>query len=536
MKMKQFVVTIFALALTLNVTAQSLEEGQKMYRYERYASAKKILQPLAAGNAEANYYYGLSELALGNVDQAIAAFVKYPEDYANIGGTVRAKFVKEGEAAGMQAAKALAESGKRKDIAPKRYAAEAVTYSKGGDKQQAVNWYNEVMEKLVTSELLVAVGDAYLAMPSGGGKAMTSFEKAVEKNASNSLAYSRMGKLMYDAKNYEKALEHWGKAKEADPANPIPYYDMANAYTYVGKYEVAKENMEEYMKRSDNSVEDRIRYAEILYQSKDYTNAIEKIKQLQSEGVNRDNFYGILGYSYLESKDSVDKVRALENTLKYFEKQDPKKIYSLDHIKLGQAYLANNKVAEANASFDKALQTDQSDDKIDVYRDIAEAFRQYREWGSAGNWYKRIYKDFPSTASATDYFWGGYSYYVSSTTAEDKAAEMLQEADNIYATMIEKYADQPSGYYWRGRVNASMDSEGDKCLAEPYFKQWLDMDVEGGKKSDKDLQVAYQYLCLCKYKASAFDDAIMYSDKVLALDPDNAFAEQIKDLSEKAKK
>ena len=107
MKMKQLIVTIAAATMAFTATAQSLEEGMKMYRYERYASAKKILQPLAATDAMANYYYGLAELELGNADAAMNAFVKYPEDYANISGTVRVKFAVEGEAAGMQAAQAL---------------------------------------------------------------------------------------------------------------------------------------------------------------------------------------------------------------------------------------------------------------------------------------------------------------------------------------------------------------------------------------------------------------------------------------------
>ena len=272
--MKQFITIVAAAAISISATAQSLEEGMKMYRYERYASAKTALQPLAGTNAMANYYYGLSELGLGNTDAAMNAFVKYPEDYANISGTVRVKFATQGEAAGMQAAKALVDMGKKKDFIQKRYAADAINYSKGGDKQQAVNWYTEVLEKMSTPELLIAAGDAYLQIQGGGGQAMTNYEKAVEKDPKNSLAFSRIGKLMYNAKNYEVALENWKKANEADPTNPLPYYDMANAYTYVGQYKVAKENIEKYIQYSDKSTEDLVRRAEILFLAKEYDEAI----------------------------------------------------------------------------------------------------------------------------------------------------------------------------------------------------------------------------------------------------------------------
>lgn len=532
MKMKQFIATIAAVAVTVSATAQSVDEGVKMYRYERYTSAKKILEPLAATNPTANYYYGLAELELGNVEAAKQAFVKYPDDYANIGGTVRVKFATEGEAAGMQAAKALADM-KKKEWAPKRYAADAITYSKGGDKQQAVNWYTEVLAKMNTPEILVSTGDAYLQIPSGGGQAMTHFEKAIEKDPKFSLAYSRIGKLMYNAKNYEVALENWKKAQEADPTNPLPYYDMANAYTYVGKYEVAKQNMEKYMQYSDNSTEDVTRYMEILYLSKDYPAAIAKVNELKAKGVDNVRFYGILAYSYMEDKDSVAGVKALENVRTYFSKQSPDKLYAQDYMKQGQIMMRNNLGQEANASFNKALEKETPENKINIYRDIAESFRGNKDWMNAAMWYEKIYADFADKANANDYFWGGYSYYLASTAKTADANTVLTKADGIFNTMTTKFPEQPSGFYWRGRVNAAMDSEGEKGLATPYFEQWLTMNADGQKKSEKDLQYAYQYLTAYYYTKQDKPNANKYADLVLSLDANNAFAKQVKDLLKK---
>lgn len=531
--MKQLITIVAAAVVSISATAQSLEEGIKMYRYERYASAKKILAPLSATDAQANYYYGLSELALGNVDAAKNAFVKYPEDYANISGTVRVKFATEGEAAGMQAANALADMGKKKDFMQKRYAADAVNYSAGGNKQQAVDWYNEVLEKMSTPELLVEAGDAYLQISSGGGQAMTNFEKAVEKDPNNSLAYSRMGKLMYNAKNYERALEHWQKAQEVDPTNPLPYYDMANAYTYVGKYDVAKQNMEKYLQYSDKSNEDMARYVEILYLSKDYKGAIAKIDELKEKGFEKVSFYGIAAFSYLEDKDSTSAQKALENARIYFAKQKAEKIFPQDYLKLGQIYARNNMGDSANIAFNKALEKETPENKIAIYRDIAEGARGNRDWINAGSWYEKIYADFADKATANDYFWGGYSYYLGSNTKGIDTVATLNKADTIYGSMIAKFPEQPSAYYWRGRVNAALDPEGKECLATPYFTQWLEMDVEGQKKSDRDLQFAYQYLTACSYHKEDTVGAKTYAEKVLEIDANNAFAKQVLDFISK---
>lgn len=536
--MKKIIVTLTALVMTMSVMAQSLEDGIKMYNYQKYQSAKKILQPLAASNALANYYLGLSELAIGNTKEAGMLFAKYPEDFANISGTVRIKFISAGENEGMTAARALADMGKRKDYMQKKYAADAVTYSSGGDKQQAIDWYKEVMEKLVNTEVLIATGDAYQQIRSGGGEAMNHYEDAVEKDPNSSLAFSRIGKLWYNAKNYELALENWEKAKKADPENPIPYRDLADAYTYVGKYKQAKENLEEYMQHSDKSDDDMVRYAEIQFLAKEHDKAIETIQGLMGKGIVKPNFYGILGYSYLEKKDSVSHAKALENIRVYFAKQEPNKIYSLDYMNQGRAYLKNGFGDSANTAFNKALSMDSTDNKISIYRDIAESYRKELDWVNAGNWYEKTYIDFPEKATAQDYWYSGYSYFVGSNSFKDdsvKFDQMLQHADTLYGTMMAKYPDQPSGYYWRGRVNFMLDSKGENCAARPYFEKWLGMEMEGATKSDKDKMIAYQYLALCYYNQSDCETSKEYCDKIFAINEDNALAKQLVELCESQK-
>lgn len=531
--MKQFLVTVAATALVWNVTAQSLEEGKKMYRYERYESAKNILKPLAANNAEANYYYGMALLETGKLDEALTAFVKYPEDWANIGGTVRVKFAKEGEQAGMQAAQNLADMGKRKDHENKRYAADAINYAKGGNKQLAVDWYNEVLEKESTPEILVATGDAYLQLSSGGGEAMNHYEKAVAKDPGNSLAYSRMGKLMYSARNYDEALKHWAKAKEADPANPLPYRDMAEAYTYVGQYKVAKENIDKYYELSDKNLEDRIRYAEIMYLAKEYDKAIEKINELKSEGVDRSNFDGILAFSYLEKKDSISGVMALQNARVYFAKQEKEKLTKDAYMKYGQIYLRNNKADSANWAFSKALEKEAPENKAVAYREIAESYRLGRDWVNGAKWYEKIIIEFPDEAKGNDYYWCGICYYYSSSNSENVDAEtQLSKATATFDKMVEKFPDEHLGYYYRGRSKAALDSEGKEGLAVEDFEKWLSMDLSKEANIDRLMPYALQYLTAAYYHKEDKEKALMYANRVLEKDPDNAFAEQIKEYFE----
>ena len=136
-----------AVAATFTVKAQTLEEGIKMYNYERYESAKKQLAPLAGSNPIANYYIGLAELKQGHVDAAAGIFAKYPDNYANQAGAAMVAFAQGKSAEGTQLAQALAAKAKKKEWEQLKYAAEAITNSAGSNKQLAVDWYREAMSR-----------------------------------------------------------------------------------------------------------------------------------------------------------------------------------------------------------------------------------------------------------------------------------------------------------------------------------------------------------------------------------------------------
>ena len=96
------------------------------------------------------------------------------------------------------------------------------------------------------------------------------YEKAVELDTKNSLGYSRIGSLWYEAHNYNDALSNYTKAKDNDANNPLPYRDLANAYYWIGKYDLAKQNIERYIELSDQSLDDKKKYADMVHKSKDH--------------------------------------------------------------------------------------------------------------------------------------------------------------------------------------------------------------------------------------------------------------------------
>ncbi len=527
MNIKKFFVVMSAVALSLNASAQSWEEGAKMYNYQRYSTAKNMLAPMAEKDPMANYYLGLAELELGNVDAAKALFSKYPENNANISGLIRVAFLKGDAAGAMQMAKNLADKTKRKQWEPLKYAADAVTYGvakgKGGDIQQAINWYKDALAVNDNAELLVAMGDANLLVSTNSGVAVTSYEKAVEKDPKNSLAHSRMGKTWYEAKNYKLALESYEKAKQSDPSNPLPYCALADAYSYVGNYDSSKQNLEKCLELSDKSVDDVIKYAGVLFLNKEYAPAAQKVEELLRQGNSKAGLYGILGASQYELGDSANKY-GLENYRKYITNQDPSKVTSGDYRTLAKMLLKNDMGTEANTYLEKAIAKDASTNKADAYRQNAEAMREAREWVLAASWYKKLADEYPEDAKAIDYFyWGVCNYYGHEYAGARMAFEQMET----------KFPDQPSATYWRGRTEAAIDSNAKEGLAVPHYTKWLQLNTE---KKTPDLKQAYQYMIIYYYNTEDKANMSKYMEEMRKIDPKDGLLKQVEEATKSSAK
>lgn len=508
-----------AMAWGVGVQAQTLEDGIKMIQYERFSSAQKVLEPLAANNPRANYYLGLAQLGNENKEAARATFSKFPDDAANIAGLARVLFAEGNSTEGTAKALLAASKAKKKEWEQQKFAADALA-AEGGNPKLAVEYYTKAMEKAPDNlDLKIGFGDASQQLDDGGGRAMTSYENVIRANPKNSLAYSRIGKLWYQARKYDSALINYSRAKEADPNNPLPYRDLANAYFNVGKFELAKQNSDQYLKLSDGTTEDKIQHANLLFLAKYYPEAIKEMEDLIASGAEKPYMYRIIGYSQSEINDSAN---ALANMDKFFAKQDPKKILPSDYMYYGKILTQNGRVNDADEYYNKAVAADTAADKSETYRKIAEAFVSQKNadaYAKAGGWYGRIAAESPNVKVIDFFNWGLYRYY----------GKQYDDAAKAFATMRSKYPEQPSAVYWQGRVAAAIDNEGKTGEALPFFNDWLNIpDSKDYTKKPADQMKAYQYIALYYYNKGDNAQTKLYVDKIATIDPNDAFVKQLK--------
>ena len=525
--------TATASAFVYDVNAQSLEQGKKLLVYERYGSAVTMLQPLAGTNTEANYQYGLALLGTGNYIAALAVFEKNPTDYMNIAGKARALYAegKSGDAFGLL--QGIVDNAKKKDWEKYKVAADAITYSKNATQiDEAIAWYRTADErKPKNPEILLGLGDALLRKNTGesNGEASKMFDAIITEGSLKSLGHARKGLLMLNGRNVEEALVNYNLAKESDKENPLPYGDLAEAYYRSGKMELAKQNIVEYLKLSDKSTRDQLRYGNILYLTKDYNGAEKVYADLiaTGEGKKTPTLFRGLAFAQYQNKDYTGALKSFDA----YRAAVPEKDYDYEDYLYYAA--VNSMLAKddptnagkykeaAETSYSKALQAPSTKDKKEVYRLIADSYKESKEWAKVSEWYGKLVDAHANDAEATDYFNAGYYAYF----AKDfKIAETRLNAFNT------KFPEENLGYFWLGRVLAAQDADVKTGIAADAFKTWLARPAkEKEVRDNKDLNYAYQYLMVLAYNKGQGREAVDYGKKILEILPEDKTAPQIID-------
>ncbi|MCC7029142.1 MAG: hypothetical protein IT257_02475 [Chitinophagaceae bacterium] len=517
--MRNILITLALVFSTVLAKAQTLEEAIQFIKYERFESARKILSPMAAANPLANYYLGISELGNdnANLNEAKATFQKFPDDAANMAGIARVMFLENKAPEAMSMLTKVAAKAKKKDFMPYVYAADAINYTEGGDPNVAIEWYKKALEVNRNGDTHLALGDVYRKIQGGGGNAMTNYEYAETFPATRAMANYKMGNLWYAARNYDSALIKYAKASEIDPNNPLPYNDLANAYNKVSKYAKAKENIERYLPLSDNTTDDQIRYANVLYLSKNYADAISKMKELIGKGVEKAYMYRVIGYSQYETKDYAN---ALINMDKFFAKQIPAKIIPLDYFYYGKILLRDStKKSMADEQFMKGIAMDTTADKAPTLRSLAEAYYEAEDYATSAKWYKQLAESNYATKEDRDYWWAGYMSYYSNDLAT--AAQMFTKYSTANPT-------EPLGVLWLAKTNEKAnDKDFKNGSATALYNQWLGMVSESDAAKKKDFTKAYTYLAMVAYNTNKKDDVKKYADKLLIFNPEDDTAKQL---------
>lgn len=516
--------------------AQSIDEGKRFLYYERYSSAKNIFNKLIASNpnnTDAIYWLGQTYLA---DEDSVAAKTLY-QNGLNTNPNAPLLMIGMGQIALMERQPAEARNRfetalsltKSKDYNVINAIARANVDARNGDAAYAIEKMKLIPENKRTAEMWTTLGDAYRKM-TDGANAQLSYQQALTVDPNYAKASFMIGRI-YQTQGLGQEhiyMQYYTDAIKKDP-NYAPVYGWLQEYYYRRDINKAREYLDKYIAVSDPDSKNCYYQASFLYASGKYKESVSKANECIASGGQNPypSLYGLKAFAYNKLGDSVNS-KAFFQT--YFQKQKPENLLSGDYETYGMVLLKfPGNEALASSYIEKAINMDTLEsDKITLINNIAGNFLASQNYNAAGDWYSRIL-NIKKDVTKTDLFNAGYNYY--------KGAN-YKTADSIFIIYQQKYPEDILGWQLGAYSKAYMDSTGALGLAKSDYEKVIQLATVSTDtaRAKQQLTTAYNYMLAYYVKNKDYPAALLWNEKILAIDPTNAQALSNKTALENAVK
>ncbi|MBX3241970.1 MAG: tetratricopeptide repeat protein [Chitinophagaceae bacterium] len=512
--------TVVAVLLCNIAFAQSVDEGKKLFYYEKYQSAKEILEKALAakpGDVEAAYWLGQ---ALIEQKEVAAAKAVYQTALQSKGsdplllvamGHVELLENKTNEA--RQRFEVAISTTKNRNIDVLNAIGRANADAPAGDANYAIEKLKAATEikKFKEPSVYTNMGDAYRKLADGGG-AVTSYNQALGIEPNYAESKYKVGKIYLTQGNDQSEifLRNFEEAIKLDPAYAPAYYELYK-YWYSRDVNKARDYFAKYKANTDFNASVEAEEISLVYASGDFSGAIAKAdEKLKSEGEKADaKLYRVKAYAYDKLGDSVN---ALQNMETFFAKANPDDILSDNYVKIADISAKfPDKIEKAESYYDKLFEIDTTlSNRLEYAKAASDMYKKIGNRAKSADWLTKILALKPNYGK-TDLFYAGW---------ENFYGDQYQTADSIAGLYKEKYPDDTQGYYLAFRTRWLIDSTMEQGLPVEDAKKFIEIAEVDKEKNKQALILAYKYLA--GYSNNELKDAetaLMYLNKVLELNP-----------------
>lgn len=531
--MRKYIILIGACFLSLFTAAQSVEEGKNFMYYQRWQSAAKIFDDIINRepmNMEARYWkiqLLLEQDKAAEAKQAMQAAqqqaVTNPHPLIKVASANFLLRENNATEANRLFEEALKDTRERDpDVIM------AIVRAHLDAKMTNYPYQLELLEKAQkrdknNPEVYALQGDVYRRMGDGGG-AVKSYSEALQKKDNYAKALYNIGKIYLTQANAEMFLKYFTEAVQKDPAYTPALYELYYYY-YFRDVNLAKQYLDQYIAKSDPSVEHEYILTDLLYVSSKHQEALDKAKQLlHKEGdAAQPRLYKLIAYSYDALKDSVS---ALDYIGKYFERAHDTALLAKDYaLRADLLQKFAGRENEAVADLEKAVAMDTlAANKVEYLSDLAAIAKKAGDRSREAHWLGQLYNTKADPSNLDLYYWGIAHY----------SAQEYNQADSVFGLYTEKYPDHIHGFYWRAKSNALIDTSMEQGLAVPYYQKVIEIASADPEKNKSLLIQAYGYAGA--YEANVrkeFETALDHFSKILELDPQNSDAVKYSEILKK---
>lgn len=518
--------------------AQSVEEGKTFIYYERFKSAKDVLEKVLAANPnneEATYWLGQAEIGLENISAAkalyqakLSAAPNSPMVLAGMGHIELLEGKKQEARNRFETAISLSQ-GKSVPVLNAVGYANSSPDVKNGDAAYAVEKLKKATEikKFKDPDVWVNLGDAYRKL-GDGGNAVLSYQAAAALDPKYARAYYRMGRVYQTQGPSQEAIymKYYNDAIAVDPKY-APVYGSLFQYYYETDVTRSAEYMDKLLRNSDDDPKACSYRASLKYAQGLFKDAVAKADEcIAAEGANPYiNLFKIKAFAYNRLNDTANAKSSFEE---YFNRQNPDKIEGGDYSAYAALLLKfPGNEAKVGELVEKAVALDSIvDNKAAYYKSLAAAYAAQKKYKEAAEWYGKVLTVKPNYSNV-DIYNTGHNYY---------RAGLYDSTNAKFTLYVEKYPNDILGYYMLGNSNAIIDSTSEKGLAVPYYQKVIEIgEADTSKPATKArLITAYKYFIGYEYNVKKDQAAALsYVDKALALEPSDAQLLSFKEIISK---
>ncbi len=394
------------------------------------------------------------------------------------------------------------------------------------------NYANEAGKpKYQYAPAYLLLGDIEASYGNDGGKAAGYYNQAINFDPKNPEGYKKWAMV------YRKISPSQAAKKLQDMKAMCPNEDVdaitAHIYMLAGDEKQAYEN---YAK-SDVSKLDKSylnEYVRASYFTGHFEDALKAAEAGLKIEPRNPTFNRLAMFSNYELKKYDDAKTYIH---KYFNETDSAKFSEYDHFYTALIYQALEDLENMYVHYDKALELVNDSSMIKrhaILKSVSDSYLKDQQFDNAIKYYQDYLACKPELNS--DDMEGLAKIYSKYADADEaNKPELIGKAIDAYKAMAEKFPIQSTyAAYQCATMNNKLDKTGEKGLAKPDYQKVIDL-LEG--KADRDnsentmLKYSYHYLMsnafiYGKNKALAKE----YADKILAIDPEYAPAQQIKEL------
>ncbi|MDE5858187.1 MAG: tetratricopeptide repeat protein, partial [Muribaculaceae bacterium] len=535
MKFKLLFSFLFAGALTLSAQ-QGYKDGIEYFRADQPEEAEIILNrtinDAGTDKAEAYYYLGQIELQKGNVaaakedfNKGISANSQNAKNHIGLGMIELKNGNKSGAEAQFKAARDIDKKNPivAVEIARAYFNADPALYAKEIEKNIATA--KNLSKK--SPEPAIYILEADMLAPTNVGEAAGYYEMAsqFDPNTNYPEAYVKYARTYFTV-NPQYSIDKLKALLEKQPNSALAQRELAEKYYESDRLTLAAEQYGNYIANPNHFQKDKIRYVALLYFGKKYQESFDLATQILADDPN--NIY-MQRMQFLNMEALKQPIEAKKYAEVFFNNPASEgKIVPNDYTTYGDVLQELGQDTLAAVQFEKAVAL--APDKVALLKDLSGAYTKAKMYREAAESYRKFCET--DEATTNDIFMLARRYQNVAATEEPDSPEKAEAVDNAlrYVNIaLERVPDNATIALTKARILFVRNNNvPDQDTVDAYLAgiELLDKDADNKTKRKSDYVNAYNQIANFYLSQKDMENAKLYFNKFLEIDPENTALRQ----------